>query len=134
MNSDGTAINCSIDCTVQKHLQDIKTTGENCTGKSKLISEVRHMCYAISRGKNSKKTYLKQLELISNFNGSSKAKNQPSNLLILNSLVKILSNYFVGRCCTIDKNVSGVSPNGKEPQVDFCPGPPNFSERPCHSL
>ena len=53
-------------------MQNIKTTGENCTGKSKLTSEVRRMCYSISRGKNSKKPYLKQLELISNFNGSSK--------------------------------------------------------------
>ena len=68
--------------------------------------------------------------LLNRLHSNARAK-QPSNLLILNSLVKILSNYFVGRCCTIDKNVSGVSPNGKEPQVDFCPGPPNFSERPC---
>ena len=56
-------------------MQDIKTTGENCTGNSKLTSEVRRMCYAISRGKNWKKPHLKQLELISNFKGSSKAKN-----------------------------------------------------------
>ena len=32
----------------------MKATGENCRGKSKLTSEVRRMCYAISRGKNSK--------------------------------------------------------------------------------
>ena len=48
----------------------------NCTGKSKLTSEVRRMCHALSRGKNLQKLYLEQLDLISNFNCSSKAKYQ----------------------------------------------------------
>ena len=49
----------------------METTDENCTGKSKLTSEVR-----LSREKNSKKPYLEQVELINNFNRSSKAKFQ----------------------------------------------------------
>ena len=52
--------------------------------------EVGRMCYAISRGKNSKKPYLKQLELICNFNGSSKAKYQNG--------VKYLDAYWTLYC------------------------------------
>ena len=40
-------------------MQDIKTTGENCTGKSKLTGEVRRMCYGYITWKELEKTVLK---------------------------------------------------------------------------
>ena len=40
-------------------MQDIKTTGENCTGKSKLTGKVRRMCYGYITWKELEKTVLK---------------------------------------------------------------------------
>ena len=60
-------------------------------------------------------TYKKlMMTLLNRLHSNARAKH-PYNLLILNSMVKILSNYFVRRYCIIDKNVSGVCPNGKGP-------------------
>ena len=53
-------------------------------------------------------------DVLNRLHSNARAKH-PYNLLILNSLVNILSNYFVRRYCVIDKNVSGVCPNGKGP-------------------
>ena len=57
---------------------------------------------------------LTMMTLLNRLHSNARAKH-PYNLLILISLVKILSNYFVRRYCIIDKNVSGVCPNGKGP-------------------
>ena len=57
---------------------------------------------------------LTMMTLLNRLHSNACAKHS-YNLLILNLLVKILSNYFVRRYCTIDKNVSGVRPNGKGP-------------------
>ena len=57
---------------------------------------------------------LTMMTLLNRLHSNARAKH-PYNLLILNSLVKILSNYFVRRYCIIDKNVSRVCPNGKGP-------------------
>ena len=57
---------------------------------------------------------LTMMTLLNRLHSNARAKHL-YNLLILNSLVKILSNYFVRRYCIIDKNVSGACPNGKGP-------------------
>ena len=54
------------------------------------------------------------MTLLNRLHSIARAK-RPYNLLILNSVKKNLSNYFVRRYCTIDKNVSGVCPNEKRP-------------------
>ena len=55
---------------------------------------------------------LTMMTLINRLHSNVRAKH-PYNLLILKSLAKFFSNYFVRRYCTIDKNVSEVCPNGK---------------------